>query len=136
MGPESGAAALSAPDMDEPMQLDAAYADGSGGVGLRAGAGGMRGTAILPTGLRDPCGHYTRTYTKQYKLRLFNSSIEARSISTHITAGNQIRYPYHDLPVDYVGFYFSPAYRDWETDRKSTRLNSSHEIPSRMPSSA
>ena len=27
-------------------------------------------------------------------------------------------------------------YRDWETDRKSTRLNSSHEIPSRMPSSA
>ena len=29
-----------------------------------------------------------------------------------------------------------PPYRDWETDRKSTRLNSSHEIPSRMPSSA
>ena len=28
------------------------------------------------------------------------------------------------------------GYRDWETDRKSTRLNSSHEIPSRMPSSA
>ena len=27
-------------------------------------------------------------------------------------------------------------YGDWETDRKSTRLNSSHEIPSRMPSSA
>ena len=27
-------------------------------------------------------------------------------------------------------------YRDWETDRKSTRLNSSHEIPSRMQSSA
>ena len=27
-------------------------------------------------------------------------------------------------------------YRDWETDRKSTRLNSSLEIPSRMPSSA
>ena len=32
-------------------------------------------------------------------------------------------------------------YRDWEgvldpSDRKSTRLNSSHEIPSRMPSSA
>ena len=28
------------------------------------------------------------------------------------------------------------VYRDWETDRKSTRLNSSHEIPPRMPSSA
>ena len=32
--------------------------------------------------------------------------------------------------------YALGAYRDWETDRKSTRLNSSHEIPSRMPSSA
>ena len=29
-----------------------------------------------------------------------------------------------------------PLYRDWETDRKSTRLNSSHEFVSRMPSSA
>ena len=32
-------------------------------------------------------------------------------------------------------FYFV-AYRDWETDRKSTRLNSSHSGESRMPSSA
>ena len=31
----------------------------------------------------------------------------------------------------------TPAYyRDWETDRKSTRLNSSHSRASRMPSSA
>ena len=29
-----------------------------------------------------------------------------------------------------------PGYRDWETDRKSTRLNSSHLKLSRMPSSA
>lgn len=108
MDPESGAAAHGSNDMDEPMQRDAAVSDGTGGVGLRSGAGGMRGTAILPTGLRDPCGHYTRTYTKQYKLRIFNNSIEARSVNTHITAGNQIRYPYHDLPVEYVGFYFSP----------------------------
>ena len=28
------------------------------------------------------------------------------------------------------------CYRDWETDRKSTRLNSSHSGESRMPSSA
>ena len=31
---------------------------------------------------------------------------------------------------------FSETYRDWETDRKSTRLNSSHSAKSRMPSSA
>ena len=30
----------------------------------------------------------------------------------------------------------SDWYRDWETDRKSTRLNSSHSRASRMPSSA
>ena len=28
------------------------------------------------------------------------------------------------------------GYRDWETDRKSTRLNSSHSAKARMPSSA
>ena len=34
----------------------------------------------------------------------------------------------HDITYD--------SYRDWETDRKSTRLNSSHITRSRMPSSA
>ena len=32
--------------------------------------------------------------------------------------------------------YVGIMYRDWETDRKSTRLNSSHSAKSRMPSSA
>ena len=32
--------------------------------------------------------------------------------------------------------FIAPSYRDWETDRKSTRLNSSHSGESRMPSSA
>ena len=32
--------------------------------------------------------------------------------------------------------YYRSVYRDWETDRKSTRLNSSHSAKSRMPSSA
>ena len=36
-----------------------------------------------------------------------------------------------------IPFYLpEPNYRDWETDRKSTRLNSSHITRSRMPSSA
>ena len=39
-------------------------------------------------------------------------------------------------PAQIFEITFKPSYRDWETDRKSTRLNSSHEIPSRMPSSA
>ena len=36
----------------------------------------------------------------------------------------------------YLKRYPSCGYRDWETDRKSTRLNSSHSAKSRMPSSA
>ena len=37
---------------------------------------------------------------------------------------------------DYQGKEIYCPYRDWETDRKSTRLNSSHRSLSRMPSSA
>ena len=37
---------------------------------------------------------------------------------------------------DKIEFHDPRGYRDWETDRKSTRLNSSHSGESRMPSSA
>ena len=40
-----------------------------------------------------------------------------------------------DALKHYVKIWEEP-YRDWETDRKSTRLNSSHITRSRMPSSA
>ena len=39
-------------------------------------------------------------------------------------------------PIESCLFNLYDAYRDWETDRKSTRLNSSHSAKSRMPSSA
>ena len=40
------------------------------------------------------------------------------------------------VPPDPVAMGEWVQYRDWETDRKSTRLNSSHSAKSRMPSSA
>ena len=43
--------------------------------------------------------------------------------------------PKFDLNFDVIQVDVAP-YRDWETDRKSTRLNSSHITRSRMPSSA
>ena len=47
---------------------------------------------------------------------------------------------YGDFHKDYDGSLYhlitQSPYRDWETDRKSTRLNSSHRSLSRMPSSA
>ena len=39
-------------------------------------------------------------------------------------------------PVNTNADSVTGRYRDWETDRKSTRLNSSHSAKSRMPSSA
>ena len=38
--------------------------------------------------------------------------------------------------IEHLAAILPPPYRDWETDRKSTRLNSSHRSLSRMPSSA
>ena len=40
--------------------------------------------------------------------------------------------------LDFANLFmqYGGEYRDWETDRKSTRLNSSHITRSRMPSSA
>ena len=43
---------------------------------------------------------------------------------------------YANLEYDDYGYWLPEWYRDWETDRKSTRLNSSHLKLSRMPSSA
>ena len=41
-----------------------------------------------------------------------------------------------DTEYFYNTVMYTTMYRDWETDRKSTRLNSSHSAKSRMPSSA
>ena len=56
---------------------------------------------------------------------------------------NLVQYVFDD-PLRHTGMeclfavygYAREIYRDWETDRKSTRLNSSHSAKSRMPSSA
>ena len=43
---------------------------------------------------------------------------------------------FHRFEPQFSSEFEEDAYRDWETDRKSTRLNSSHSAKSRMPSSA
>ena len=53
---------------------------------------------------------------------------------TNIISENKTIEDSHDL-VTFWMIYMN-KYRDWETDRKSTRLNSSHSAKSRMPSSA
>ena len=59
--------------------------------------------------------------------------IKILSRDTRFATGTGSEY-YQNFPFD--GQYLFAGYRDWETDRKSTRLNSSHSAKSRMPSSA
>ena len=55
-------------------------------------------------------------------------------------AADMLKLRYANYPKDYFTGVLPSSqygvYRDWETDRKSTRLNSSHSAKSRMPSSA
>ena len=67
-------------------------------------------------------------------VQLFNSDLfkSNGSIKVDSILGYNPRYFNWKTNIDRV----HGAYRDWETDRKSTRLNSSHSAKSRMPSSA
>ena len=56
------------------------------------------------------------------------------SLATTINIFLKMRYCFVKFLL--LGPMLMLSYRDWETDRKSTRLNSSHSAKSRMPSSA
>ena len=89
--------------------------------------------------------YYSRTRKKSQKyydsvtIRVGNSVVQISRLpavelhrTLRVTLTALVLLPYY---IDHAA-HLDPGYRDWETDRKSTRLNSSHEIPSRMPSSA
>lgn len=86
---------------------------GAEGMASSSAAGGMRGTAPLPTGVRQTPMRTTRKYNKTYLLRVQNESIEGRKTHTRLSCTNNehargwIRYPYHDLPVHKLAFYLS-----------------------------
>ena len=66
-------------------------------------------------------------------------SIEKHGLTGAAGADGVNAYVYIAYASDNSGTGFTTTfdgYRDWETDRKSTRLNSSHSAKSRMPSSA
>ena len=63
-------------------------------------------------------------------------SVVARNTVIFDENGNAITLLSKDDVLDCYQTSDIDSYRDWETDRKSTRLNSSHRSLSRMPSSA
>ena len=90
-------------------------------------------------------GAHDKTYTKKLE--------EERITSYNDLLAKQTEYQQKIDSLGHIGFNFNTGryektyssqekadkqafYRDWETDRKSTRLNSSHSAKSRMPSSA
>ena len=70
----------------------------------------------------------------EYSYTLVAESLELDTNDAPISVENRGRRDAYDYDEEYVGY--ESCYRDWETDRKSTRLNSSHSAKSRMPSSA
>ena len=77
--------------------------------------------------------------TNQYEGTIYTSSVDRLQAESY-----QYETPIDiDSELQTSGDYYQKevtinagGYRDWETDRKSTRLNSSHSAKSRMPSSA
>lgn len=81
----------------------------SGGTGSVGSAGmGIRGQVERPTGnIQRPLA-LTHTYVKQYKLRLQTAAIDYTYINNNIgVVQASYRLPFHDLPVDYIGFYLT-----------------------------
>ena len=64
-----------------------------------------------------------------------NGKLKSKSKTSENTSEylNSLKSAYQEIREKYNK---AVRYRDWETDRKSTRLNSSHSAKSRMPSSA
>ena len=81
----------------------------------------------LPAELRK-----TQSLIKQLNKKLKNMRNKIPDLNNHLFEQLE-RLNNEDLTPEQLK---DEDYRDWETDRKSTRLNSSHSAKSRMPSSA
>ena len=76
--------------------------------------------------------------SKNYTEFLTQFGFLIKELHRVLISGRNVAVHCMDLPIQKgkEGFIGLRDYRDWETDRKSTRLNSSHSAKSRMPSSA
>ena len=107
----------------------------------------------------EPIKHITATSLKEEIRTTGNSPIKVigSDYNMYVAKNSKNKNPATDIINEVLAHYFLrlwkiptpnialitidpahllPYYRDWETDRKSTRLNSSHSAKSRMPSSA
>ena len=85
--------------------------------------------AAADTGTAEPADPYQPDVSKA-------PNIHDLKVAGIASAPFRIRTPHSKDSVLKSNILDRDYYRDWETDRKSTRLNSSHSAKSRMPSSA
>ena len=117
----------------------------NGCVSLYVGQNEMKGVGIALNNLAEDinkvCGAKA-VFTDAAKANvvvgtLGHSAIIDKFIKEGKIDARQLRGKRETYIITVVGNQLVIAgYRDWETDRKSTRLNSSHITRSRMPSSA
>ena len=127
--------------------LNPALMNGGGGSAGQASAG----AEVQPAQAFQPMGIQMALQAQQVMANTQLANAQARKTNAEATAQNmenlvgssidlaqkiaeigRTKQEKKNLEVTYV----KTKYRDWETDRKSTRLNSSHRSLSRMPSSA
>lgn len=78
----------------------------SGGMASNSG-GGMRGTASFPIGIRQVPASYTRVYSKQYNIRIFNRLDEYRTPTINGVQWNDYIPNAHEIPCHHLAFYLS-----------------------------
>jgi hypothetical protein len=103
---------------DLPMADAPVVARDSGAT--NSASSGSRGQAPLPLGIRQSGQTYTRTFTRQYKLRIFNELSQRATPTVGGVIYNDFIPPYHDLPVDVLSFYMHPY--DIQRLRHHTRV--------------
>lgn len=111
MGSHPGDSGLDISDdtMEAAMAIDASAEGGGAGAG---GGLGMRGSIEYKAGNRNGDHKWTKEFSKVYKLRIKTHPVEMAvraTTGTHFPASSIkfVKYPYHDLPVEKLGFYMT-----------------------------
>ena len=85
---------------------------------------------------KDENGQYKSVYEPTAVINATNGTNDGEYSIDDLMANKSYKDYGYDDENSYNKALMTKCYRDWETDRKSTRLNSSHSAKSRMPSSA
>ena len=118
-----------------PQQIESHVANGGNPEDLVGQQTGLRQEQVQAIGEAVTAYNNKEIDIYQFESRLKQtaglSTDQTDLVVNRVFNDNQVAITRQQNAVD-----IESSYRDWETDRKSTRLNSSHSRASRMPSSA